>query len=82
MINVVTSHNIFLSNLRNITVIILLDRFWSVPYLSCKLNVNLILKFGWLAEVDLFVLRFYGPVNPMGHVERGQFTQLHFSGQA
>ena len=22
----------------------------------------------------LFVLRFYGPVNPMGHVERGQFT--------
>ena len=24
--------------------------------------------------VCLFVLRFYGPVNPMGHVERGQFT--------
>ena len=23
---------------------------------------------------SLFVLRFYGPVNPMGHVERGQFT--------
>ena len=23
---------------------------------------------------NLFVLRFYGPVNPMGHVERGQFT--------
>ena len=22
----------------------------------------------------LFVLRFYGSVNPMGHVERGQFT--------
>ena len=22
----------------------------------------------------LFVLRFYGPVNPRGHVERGQFT--------
>ena len=22
----------------------------------------------------LFVLRFYGPVNPKGHVERGQFT--------
>ena len=22
----------------------------------------------------LFVLRFYGPVNPVGHVERGQFT--------
>ena len=22
----------------------------------------------------LFVLRLYGPVNPMGHVERGQFT--------
>ena len=22
----------------------------------------------------LFVLRFYGPVNPIGHVERGQFT--------
>ena len=26
----------------------------------------------------LFVLRFYGPVNPMGHVERGQFSQPHF----
>ena len=25
-------------------------------------------------SVCLFVLRFYGPVNPMGHVERGQFT--------
>ena len=24
--------------------------------------------------VSLFVLRFYGPVNPMGHVERVQFT--------
>ena len=24
--------------------------------------------------IHLFVLRFYGPVNPMGHVERGQFT--------
>ena len=23
---------------------------------------------------QLFVLRFYGPVNLMGHVERGQFT--------
>ena len=22
----------------------------------------------------LFVLRFYGPVNPLGHVEHGQFT--------
>ena len=22
----------------------------------------------------LFVLRFYGPVNPMGHIERDQFT--------
>ena len=22
----------------------------------------------------LFVLRFYGPGNPIGHVERGQFT--------
>ena len=25
-------------------------------------------------SVCLFVLRFYGPVNPMGHVEHGQFT--------
>ena len=25
-------------------------------------------------QVCLFVLRFYGPVNPWGHVERGQFT--------
>ena len=25
-------------------------------------------------DVCLFVLRFYGPVNPMGHAERGQFT--------
>ena len=24
--------------------------------------------------VNLFVLRFYGPVNPMGHVEPGHFT--------
>ena len=24
--------------------------------------------------VCLFVLRFYDPVNPMGHVERGQLT--------
>ena len=23
---------------------------------------------------NLFVLRFYGPVNPMGSFERGQFT--------
>ena len=26
------------------------------------------------ANIYLFVLRFNGPVNPMGHVERGQFT--------
>ena len=26
------------------------------------------------AVFNLFVLRFYGPVNPVGHVERGQFT--------
>ena len=26
------------------------------------------------ADLDLFVLRFYGPVNQWGHVERGQFT--------
>ena len=25
----------------------------------------------------VFLLRFYGPVNPMGHVERGQFTLPH-----
>ena len=25
-------------------------------------------------SVCLFVLRFYGSVNPMGHVERSQFT--------
>ena len=24
--------------------------------------------------ICLFVFRFYSPVNPMGHVERGQFT--------
>ena len=26
----------------------------------------------------LFVLWFYGPVNPWGHVKRGQFTYTHF----
>ena len=35
-------------------------RSWSIIVLS--------------VHVCLFVLRFYGPVNPMGHVERGQFT--------
>ena len=29
-------------------------------------------EWGWI--ICLFVLRFYGPVNPLGHVERGQFT--------
>ena len=28
----------------------------------------------WQEKICLFVLRFYGPVNPMGHVEHGQFT--------
>ena len=36
-----------------------------------------IAKMSWLAGIKypgLFVLRFYGPMNPIGHVERGQFT--------
>ena len=45
--------------------------------LPCQQNISKTvraraLKLGeWIFY--LFVLRFYGPVNPMGHVERGQF---------
>ena len=30
----------------------------------------------WERSDYLFVLRFYGPVNPMGHVQHGQFVCL------
>ena len=43
----------------------------------CDLALHYISK--WLDQIlfymiPVFVLRFYGSVNPMGHVERGQFT--------
>ena len=42
--------------------------FWYVPNLRVTKN-------NYFYELqDLFVLKFYGPVNPLGHVERGQFT--------
>ena len=30
------------------------------------------------SSLDLFVLRFYDPVNQMGHAEHGQYTEPHF----
>ena len=41
-----------------------------------KINIQLINQAAFESSRFLvsFVLRIYGPVNPMGHVERGQFT--------
>ena len=47
--------------------------FFNYPKESFNLVIKIIFKkihFYWF----LFVLRFYGPVNQWGHVERGQFT--------
>ena len=63
-----------------------MQELWFLCFACCLMLIDIYMMFcedsligfqvierTWFCD-NLFVLRFYGPVNPVGHVERGQFT--------
>ena len=55
-----------------ITQKVLMQELWFLHSACHLILIDIYMKFR--EDRFLFVLRFYGPVNPMRHVECGQFT--------